>query len=46
MQFSGETVGYPPTLSLGSAMFHRRCPQQAPDAHFICAANALAETET
>jgi len=23
---------------------HCRCPQQAPDAHFICSANALAET--
>jgi len=28
----------------GGAMFHRRYQQQALDAHFICFANALAET--
>jgi hypothetical protein len=44
-----NTIQWPPGFYLpipppGSAMIHRCYPQQAPDAHFLCFANALAET--
>jgi hypothetical protein len=46
MQFSRQAFFYLPNRLRGGARFHRRHPQQAPDAACICIANALAEQET
>jgi hypothetical protein len=42
MHLSDVSVSYLPNARPGKAMFHRRCQQPAPGAHFKCPANALA----